>query len=139
LPIHQSNKLKMKFLSGYFNLLLILITLTTFTIILFLFKNAGLEQQELLERALMNHNSANSVKSLYFHQELSINDNRLPSRITADEVVEPKSRLTTFIENIECSFFKSADSNLKCLKKGDRFYLPIEYLQKKYDVKSSVY
>jgi hypothetical protein len=127
----------MKLLSGYYNFLLILITLTTFTIILLLFKNAGLEQQELLERALLNHNN---VKSLFFHQELSINDNRLPAAMVAaaaddeDVTAEPKRRLTTFIENIDCSFFKSVDSNLKCLKKGDQFYLPIEYLQKKYDV-----
>jgi hypothetical protein len=129
----------MKFLNGYFNFLLVLITVTTLTIILFLFKSAGLEQQELLERAIL---SSNNAKPLFFHQELSINDHTLrappPQQVDVEPLPPKRNRLTTFIENVDCSLFKS-DSNVKCLKKADKFYLPIESLQKKYDVKKKLY
>ena len=129
----------MGYINNYFNLLIILIILTTFAIILFLFKHAGIEQQELLQQAILNSHKIhdtnleprpqNYYSKIFFHQELNINGNSILEPVK----LKKANTLTEFIENVECSFLKS--SRLKCLRKANRIYFPLEYLQKRYDVK----
>jgi hypothetical protein len=99
--------------SGYFNLMLIFISLSTFATIIVLFKtkthNSELESLNVQRKLFNGHNKYNRP---YF--------------------LKAKNDFRTKSLMIECNMFNKAKTG--CLKQGNQIYLPLKYIQEKFDV-----
>ena len=101
--------------SGYFNLMLIFISLSTFATIIVLFKTkthkAELESLNVYQKLFVGHGKFYSNE----HKRSNI------------KIVDRNK-----FNLIECDMFEK--SKTTCLKHGNQIYLPMDYIKEKFDV-----